>query len=170
MVAPRINEQIDAASVLVINADGSLLGERTAAQALKLARDSHCDLVEVQPGDERSVCRFMPPDDARLFAARGAERSLPPLEFRTLVFRTTGSDVDVRLRIRHARAHLAAGGGVEFRVEGPPDEAERLIDRLCRELRDVATPTGDRKRVDDESIVFLHPRSITDGVDHTAKE
>ena len=163
MVAPRINEQIDAASVLVINADGSLLGERTAAQALKLARDSHCDLVEVQPGDERSVCRFMPPDDARLFAARGAERSLPPLEFRTLVFRTTGSDVDVFSLSSHARAR-------EFRVEGPPDEAERLIDRLCRELRDVATPTGDRKRVDDESIVFLHPRSITDGVDHTAKE
>ena len=55
----RINEQIRARNVLVIDADGTSHGTLFLADALKLARDQGLDLVEVSPNQVPPVCRVM---------------------------------------------------------------------------------------------------------------
>jgi hypothetical protein len=52
----RINEQIQAPRVRVIDASGWLLGVMTAADALNLARSKGLDLLEIAPKAHPPVC------------------------------------------------------------------------------------------------------------------
>lgn len=55
---PRVNENIRAAQVLVIDADGEKRGPLTIDEALEMAAKAKQDLVEVAPGDT-PVCKVM---------------------------------------------------------------------------------------------------------------
>lgn len=53
----RINEQIRIATVRVINEDGEQLGIMSTDEAIKTARKSDLDLVEVAPTEKPPVCQ-----------------------------------------------------------------------------------------------------------------
>ena len=53
----RINEQIKAKEVRVIDHDGKMLGVLQTLQAIKIAQDNGYDLVEVSPNAEPPVCK-----------------------------------------------------------------------------------------------------------------
>ncbi len=55
----RINEQIRITPVRVIASDGEQLGIIPTEEALKIARDTDLDLVEVAPKERPPVCRVM---------------------------------------------------------------------------------------------------------------
>ena len=54
---PRVNERIRVPRVLVIDEDGTKLGEFMTVDALALARERGLDLVEVAPNARPPVCR-----------------------------------------------------------------------------------------------------------------
>lgn len=56
---PRVNNEIRAASVLLIDDQGNKLGNVPTAEALKLAEERDLDLVEVAPQASPPVCRIM---------------------------------------------------------------------------------------------------------------
>ena len=55
----RINEQIRARIVLVIDSDGGQLGQMPVVDALRVARERNLDLVEVSPLAQPPVCRIL---------------------------------------------------------------------------------------------------------------
>ena len=55
----RVNEQIRARLVRVIDEDGKQLGDMPVFEALRIAQEKSLDLVEVQPGVDPPVCRIM---------------------------------------------------------------------------------------------------------------
>ncbi len=55
----RINEQIRAAQIRVIDGQGNQLGIMTPLEALQIAREREVDLVEVAPLANPPVCRIM---------------------------------------------------------------------------------------------------------------
>ncbi|HOE06120.1 MAG TPA: translation initiation factor IF-3 [Bacilli bacterium] len=54
-----VNENIEAERVLVIDADGTALGEMQIDEAINKARTNNYDLVCVAPNAKVPVCRFM---------------------------------------------------------------------------------------------------------------
>ncbi len=56
--AYRINDNIDAARVFVIGADGEALGELPIEEAIVAAQNAGLDLVEVSPKAQPPVCRI----------------------------------------------------------------------------------------------------------------
>ena len=56
--AYRINDNIDAARVFVIGADGEALGELPIEEAIIAAQNAGLDLVEVSPKAQPPVCRI----------------------------------------------------------------------------------------------------------------
>jgi translation initiation factor IF-3 len=60
-VAPlyRLNEQIIAPEVRVIDEEGKFLGALSPLQALTIARERGYDLVEVSPKENPPVCKFL---------------------------------------------------------------------------------------------------------------
>ncbi|NIN00749.1 translation initiation factor IF-3, partial [Candidatus Saccharibacteria bacterium] len=55
----RINEEIRASEVRLIDEDGGQLGVVPIAEALQIARTRDTDLVEVAPNAQPPVCRLM---------------------------------------------------------------------------------------------------------------
>ncbi|MFA6973341.1 MAG: translation initiation factor IF-3 [Parcubacteria group bacterium] len=55
----RLNEQIRAAQIRVIDDEGNQLGVMTPFEALQIAREREVDLVEVAPMANPPVCRIM---------------------------------------------------------------------------------------------------------------
>ena len=56
---PRVNEEITAAEVLVIDNDGTKLGVMTPAEGIAAAEERELDLVEVAPDGKPPVCRIL---------------------------------------------------------------------------------------------------------------
>ena len=54
----RINEQIKAKEVRVIDETGKMLGVMPPQQAIRLAEESSLDLIEVSPNTEPPVCKI----------------------------------------------------------------------------------------------------------------
>ena len=55
----RVNEQITAPVVFVIDDNGTQIGETPKAEAIKMARDKDLDLVEVAPKARPPVCKIL---------------------------------------------------------------------------------------------------------------
>jgi translation initiation factor IF-3 len=55
----RVNEQVRAQTVRLVSADGAQLGIVPGEEALKQARESELDLVEVAPNADPPVCKLM---------------------------------------------------------------------------------------------------------------
>lgn len=55
----RVNDQITAQSVLVVDDKGNQLGELTTDKAMEMAVENGLDLVEVAPSATPPVCRFL---------------------------------------------------------------------------------------------------------------
>ena len=55
----RINEEIRAREVRVVDGDGTQLGIMSARDALRLAEEKQQDLVEISPAAKPPVCRIM---------------------------------------------------------------------------------------------------------------
>ena len=55
--APRVNNQIRASRVLVIDEAGNKLGEFLTEDAISLAKDRSLDLIEVAPNSRPPVCK-----------------------------------------------------------------------------------------------------------------
>ena len=56
---PRVNEEITAEEVLVIDNDGTKLGVMTPAEGIAAAEERELDLVEVAPDGKPPVCRIL---------------------------------------------------------------------------------------------------------------
>ena len=55
----RVNDQITAQAVLVVDDEGNQLGELTTDKALEMATEKGLDLVEVAPSANPPVCRLL---------------------------------------------------------------------------------------------------------------
>lgn len=55
----RRNEQILASEVVVVDEKGNSLGQMPTMEAIRLGKESDCDLVEVSPKEHPPVARFM---------------------------------------------------------------------------------------------------------------
>ena len=56
---PRINQEIQAQSVRLIDEKGEMIGVVSRSDALKLAQNAGLDLVEVSPNAEPPVCKIL---------------------------------------------------------------------------------------------------------------
>ncbi len=165
---PRVDDEITALRVFLVDTDGTAIGERERDEALDSAHNAGLRLVEVQPEAEPPVCKLMAPDRVARFIERAREPKEQPLETRVLTFRAAMRESDIVLRLRHAVAHLENGGAVEVRVErrGRRDRAAReLIDRIIAALGEVGTTTAEQRNTNDEIVALVYPRNGSPGTD-----
>ena len=143
----RINEEITAPEVRLIDVDGKQLGVMSTDQALTIAQERDTDLVEVAPAAKPPVCRLM--DYGKfLYEAqkreREARKSQTKVEIKEIRLRPKISDHDMNYRLRDARKFLERGAKVKIRLRfrgrevTHPEVATELMNRVAEELSDVA--------------------------------
>ena len=118
----RVNDQITAQSVLLVDDEGNQLGELTTEKALEMAVEKGLDLVEVAPAAKPPVCRLLNYGKFRYEAtrkereARKASKSKSNNAVREVRMKTRIGDHDREAKTRLVKRLL--GEGSKVRVSG----------------------------------------------------
>jgi len=117
----RHNEQIRISPIFLIDENDVKVGSITTGDALRRARETGLDLVEVAPNARPPVCKIMDygkwryqqqkKEDKSRASSRGGQ--LKELKLRTVKI----GDHDLMIKINHAREFLKEGNKVQFTLQ-----------------------------------------------------
>ena len=108
----RVNEEITAPLVRVIDAEGNMVGVIDLEEAVRTAEEAELDLVEIQPNAEPPVCRLM---DYGKFQFQQNKRKKDARKKQQLVhlkevkFRPGTDEGDYQVKLRNLKRFLGQG-------------------------------------------------------------
>ena len=142
----RVNEDIRAPEIRLIDENGAQVGVVSTSEALRSARERQTDLVEVAPQADPPVCRLM--DYGKFLyeqskKERGARKSQKQVEVKEIRLRPKTGQHDIAYKMRDARRFLEKGAKVRVRIRfrgrevTHPELARGLLDRFAKGLSEV---------------------------------
>ena len=140
-----MNERIRAREIRVIDADGNQLGILTPQEALRKARESNFDLVEISPNAVPPVCRIM--DYGKFLyeqekKERAAKKNQKQIVLKEVKFSVNVDEHDYVTKRNHVVRFLADGDKVKasLRFRGREMAHQNLgrnvLERLISEVGD----------------------------------
>lgn len=166
---PRVNQAVRAPTVLLIDENGTRVGEVPRAEALERARRAELDLVEVAPNATPPVCRIQ--DQAKVeyreaVAARHSRHRQPGTsragELREIKLRPGIGEHDYQVKLRKLRELLGAGARVRLtvqlrgRLQSRPEMAAAMAERIIADVGTAATADPVRRSAN-QAITILTP-------------
>ncbi|MBT8099543.1 MAG: translation initiation factor IF-3 [Gammaproteobacteria bacterium] len=137
----RRNEEIEAAEVRVIDAEGEQAGVMPLAEGIELAKNVGLDLVEVSPTAEPPVCRVM--DFGKyLFEqnkkAQSSKRKQKQVHIKEIKFRPGTDEGDYNVKLRKLVEFLEHGDKtkITLRFRGREMAHQELGAQLLARVRD----------------------------------
>jgi translation initiation factor IF-3 len=151
---PKVNRQITAQRVKIVNEDGTMLGEFHIKEAMRMARKKELDLVEVAPNAKPPVCRLM--DFGRyLYEKKRQERESRKHQHRTTArgmrFSLKISEHDYQVKLNKVKEFLLDGDRVKIslRLRGREvlhaDMALKMLQRMQVDLEGLGKMEGEPK-------------------------
>lgn len=143
----RVNEEIRAPEVRVIDERGGQLGVMTPREAIEVAKERNADLVEIVPNANPPVCKVINFGKYKYELAKKdkiQKKHQHVTQLKELRFHPNTDTHDFNFKMRHARNFLMEGHKVKATVvfKGREityqDQGRELLDRLTEQLRDIA--------------------------------
>jgi translation initiation factor IF-3 len=163
----RINREIRAARVRVIDKDGGQLGVLTLIDALHRAEQVGLDLVEIAPGAEPPVCKIIDYGKFRYQQTKKEKESKKGQQSQGKVkevkVKPNTDEHDLETKLRHAREFLVKGNKVKItctfrgREMLHPEFGERVVRRMCQSLADIAGVETPAKMMGRSLSLILSP-------------
>src|SRR5579863_972115 len=116
----RINQQITAPRVRLIDAHGQMLGIIPVPEAIRKAEAAGLDLVEIVPGAEPPVCKIMDYGKYRYEVqkkAHEARRKQKVIQIKEIKLRPGIDKHDLEIKLRNACSWLDEGDKVKFTLK-----------------------------------------------------
>jgi translation initiation factor IF-3 len=139
----RVNGEIRAQTVLVIDPAGAQLGERSLPEALRLASEAELDLVEVAAGARPPVCRIVDYGKFRYDLERKeklARRNQVRVAVKEVRLRPKIGEHDFAWKLGQVRGFLGENAKVKIAVlfrgreRERPDRGRQLLERIAAEV------------------------------------
>jgi translation initiation factor IF-3 len=180
----RLNADIKVPRVRLVAADGEQVGIVQLADALRAARESDLDLVEVAPQADPPVCRIMDYGKHRYEQdqkEKEARRKQSQISVKEIKMRPKISDNDYNTKSGHVRRFLNDGSKVRATIMFRGREmthtelGKKLLDRLAEDMEELATIEAYPK-VDGRNMVMVlapfkdKPKQDTAPAEATADE
>lgn len=142
-----INEEIKAAEVRVIGADGEPIGIMSSDAALKLAYDQGYDLVLMAPQAQPPVCRIMDYGKFRFERdkkEKEAKKKQQTVELKEIQLSCRIDTHDFETKARHAQRFLSDGNKVRvvMRFKGREMSHMAIGQEIMQKFRDVCSELG----------------------------
>ena len=161
---PRINRDITAKEIRLIDADGEMQGVVAIRAALDAAEAAGLDLVEISPNSEPPVCKILDYGKYKYEMhkkAVEAKKKQKVIELKEIKLRPTIDDNDFNVKMRSARAFLAEGDKVKITLRFRGREMShtqlgyQLIDRVKETLADLSKVEYDAKFEGKQIVMIL---------------
>lgn len=132
----------------MINSDGEMLGILPTQEALAKAEEQGLQLVEVSPNSSPPVCKIMDYGKFKYETAkrdRDAKKNKKSHDVKEVKFRPKIGEHDFDFKVKHARRFIEEGSKVRLLVQFRgreivhPETGRAILERVCKELADVAS-------------------------------
>ena len=142
----RRNELIHAREVRVIGAEGEQLGILQRNEAIAMAREIGCDLVEVSSNATPPVCRIMDYGKFKYEQQKkkqDAKKRQAVVQVKEIKVRPKTDEHDYETKLKHIRSFLEDGDGCKVTVffRGREivhkDRGIEILERIVKDLEDV---------------------------------
>lgn len=143
---PRVNDQINAREIRVIDENGEMKGVMSVAAAMKLADEAGLDLVEISPGAAPPVCKILDYGKYKYEQqkkAAEARKNQKIVDIKEIKIRPGIEEHDYGVKMRNARRFLEDGDKVKVTMRFRGREMAHqnigmdLLKRMREELSDV---------------------------------
>lgn len=150
----KVNREIRAPKVRVINHDGEQIGVLALYEALARAEQEGLDLVEIVPTSNPPVCKIINYGKFRYDQTKREKESKKAqhqVKVKEIKIKPNIDDHDLETKTRHAREFIVKGNKVKVtcvfrgREMAHPEIGERLVRKVCDDLEDIATPEAPSK-------------------------
>jgi translation initiation factor IF-3 len=164
---PRINEEIRAREVHLIDKDGNNRGNVPVAEALVLAQEAGLDLVEIAPNAEPPVCKLLDYGKYKYQEqkkAAEARKKQKVVEVKEIKFRPMIDDHDYDVKMRSMQRFFEEGDKVKvtLRFRGREMAHQELGTKLLERVKDdtakIAKVEQDAKFEGRQMVMVLAPR------------
>lgn len=153
----RVNRNIRAREVRVIDPDGEQVGVMPPEEAREKAEEFGLDLVEVAPKARPPVCRIM--DYGKYQYEQSKKKSASRsnrVQLKTVQFRPNTDDHDLEVKLKRAKRFISKGNQVKFVVRMRGREraySDRWVEQLAEMIEDF------REEYDTNIKVVSRPRA-----------
>ncbi len=162
----RINREIRAPRVRVIDKDGEQIGVLPTGEAIYRAEQAGLDLVEISPNAEPPVCKIIDYGKFRYQLTKKekeSKKSQHQVKVKEVKVKPNTDEHDIQTKLKHARDFVAKGDKVRItctfrgREMMHTEFGERIVKRMCEDLADVAAPESPAKMFGKILSIVLAP-------------
>jgi translation initiation factor IF-3 len=162
----RVNREIYAQEVRVIDDSGAMLGVMSVPQAIRMAEDRGLDLIEIAPTANPPTCKIMDYGKYKYEkkkAAGQARKNQVIVDIKEVQIRPRTDDHDLQTKIRHARRFLLEGDKVKvsLRFSGREmayqDEGMVVLNKFTEAVNDLAIVESAPKKEGRQVFVLYAP-------------
>ncbi len=164
---PRVNEEITAQSVRLIDAEGEQVGVVSRGDALDRAFAAGLDLVEISPNAEPPVCKILDFGKFKYEVQKKkaeAKKKQKAIEIKEIKVRPGIDDNDYNIKMRSVRRFLEEGDKVKVTLRFRGRElahqelGAKVLDRIRDEVADLAKVEQFPKMEGRQMIMVIAPR------------
>lgn len=165
----RVNRQIKAKEVRLIDENGKQIGIVPLQEALRIANEKGLDLVEVAPNANPPVCKLL--DYGKfLYELKKKEKEARKkqrehaIEVKDMMLSLRIDEHDLKVKLKHMREFLTDGDKVRVRIRFRgrehlhPELGDRLVNRIIEELSDVGQLESSVKKEGNFLVFSLLPK------------
>lgn len=160
----RINEDITAAEVRLIDGEGEQRGVVSLTEALEVATEAGLDLVEISPNAEPPVCRVM--DYGKFLYEKSKQqkeqkKKQKQIQVKEVKFRPGTDEGDYQVKLRNLRRFLEGGdkAKVTIRFRGREMAHQEigieLLERIKTDLEEVSTCESFPRRAEGRQMIMV---------------
>jgi translation initiation factor IF-3 len=143
---PRINKQILAERIRLLDEDGEMIGVVSVAEGIRRAQEAGLDLVEISPNAEPPVCKVLDFGKYKYTQqkkAHEARRKQKVIALKEIKLRPTIDKHDLEVKMRNIVKFLEEGDKVKLtlrfrgREMSHQELGKKLLDRVREELGEL---------------------------------
>lgn len=163
---PRINFQIKADNIRLIDANGEMIGVVTVEDGVRRARASGLDLVEVSPNAAPPVCKILDYGKYKYEAqkkASEARKKQKIVVLKEIKLRPTIDPHDLGIKLKQSRKFLEEGDKVKFTLRFRGREMSHqeigmeIMGKVKADLQDIAKIESDARVDGRQAVMILGP-------------
>ena len=146
-MGPRVNEQIEAEKIRVVDADGEMVGVISKEEGIEIAYEAGLDLVEVSPNADPPVCKVLDYGKFKYEAqkkANEARKKQKVIDVKEIKMRPGIDEHDYQVKMRSVRRFLDEGDKVKMTIRFRGREMAhqelgmKVLDRVREDVDELA--------------------------------
>ena len=146
-MGPRVNEQIEAEKVRVVNVDGEMVGVISKEEGIEIAFEAGLALVEVSPNADPPVCKVLDYGKYKYEAqkkANEARKKQKVIDVKEIKMRPGIDEHDYQVKMRSVRRFLDEGDKVKMTIRFRGREMAhqelgmKVLDRVREDVDELA--------------------------------